>query len=215
MGAMSDRLRVMICDDHEMVREGLRTLLSEEDTLEIVGEASNGKEALTMAKELRPDVLLMDAKMPEMDGVSATKVIRQQCPGTHVVMLTTFLEAKQVREAIQAGAEGYILKDIQKAELVKAIHDASIGRPTLHPEAQRMLMDQVTNPEPDADTLLTPRETDVIRLIAKGKSNKEIGTELNLTEGTVKGYVSSLLVKLGVEDRTQAALFAVRNGLDK
>ena len=120
-----------------------------------------------------------------------------------------------MREAIQAGAEAYILKDIQKADLVKAIHDASIGRPTLPPEAQRMLMDQVTNPEPDADTLLTPRETDVIRLIAKGKSNKEIGTELNLTEGTVKGYVSSLLVKLGVEDRTQAALFAVRNGLDK
>lgn len=212
---MSDTLRVMICDDHEMVREGLRTLLAEEDRLEIVGEAANGVQAIEMAKSLRPDVLLMDAKMPEMDGVAATKVIRQQCPGTHVLILTTFLDERQVRDAVHAGAVGYLLKEIKKADLLKAIEDAAIGRPTLHPEAQRMLMQQVTNPEPDPDAILTARETDVLRLIVKGKSNKEIGAELKLTEGTVKGYVSSVLVKLGVEDRTQAALFAVRHGLDK
>jgi DNA-binding NarL/FixJ family response regulator len=206
----------MICDDHEMVREGLRTLLGEEDDLEVVGEASNGLDALGMARQLRPDVLLMDAKMPEMDGVSATKIIREQCPGTYVLILTTFLDEKQVRDAVHAGATGYLLKEIQKSELVKAIRDAAIGRPTLHPEAQRMLMLQVTNPsEPTAQDSLTPRELDVLRLIAKGRSNKEIGNELSLTEGTVKGYVSSLLVKIGVADRTQAALFAVRQGLDK
>lgn len=212
---MSDRLRVMICDDHEMVREGLRTLLSDVENLEIVGEAANGKQAVTMAKELRPDVLLMDAKMPEMDGVAATKVIRQECPGTHILILTTFLDEKQVREAVHAGAAGYILKEIQKSDLIKAIEDAALGRPTLHPDAQRMLMQEVTNPRRPVDAGLTAREVDVLKLIVKGRSNKEIGTDLNLTEGTVKGYVSSLLVKLGVEDRTQAALYAVRNGLDK
>lgn len=206
----------MICDDHEMVREGLRTLLVEESDLEVVGEATNGLEALAMVQELQPDVLLMDAKMPEMDGIQATKAIRERAPKVHIVILTTFLEGKQVREAIQAGAEGYLLKDIQKADLVRAIRNAAEGKPTLHPEAQRLLMAEVTNPSPPGfEDTLTPREHDVLRLIARGKSNKEIGADLSLTEGTVKGYVSSILVKLGVEDRTQAALLAVREGLDK
>lgn len=213
---MSQPLRVMICDDHEMVREGLRTLLVEESDLEVVGEATNGLEALAMVQELQPDVLLMDAKMPEMDGIQATKAIRERAPKVHIVILTTFLEGKQVREAIQAGAEGYLLKDIQKADLVRAIRNAAEGKPTLHPEAQRLLMAEVTNPSPPGfEDTLTPREHDVLRLIARGKSNKEIGADLSLTEGTVKGYVSSILVKLGVEDRTQAALLAVREGLDK
>jgi DNA-binding NarL/FixJ family response regulator len=213
---MSETLRVMICDDHELVREGLRTLLSDEPGFDIVGEAANGRAALAMARELRPQVVLMDVRMPELDGIEATRIIRETCPGTHVLILTTYLDDKQVRQAVQAGAAGYLLKEIRRDDLVKAIRDAAEGRPTLHPDAQRMLMMQVTNPaEFTAEDNLTPRERDVLRLIAKGRSNKEIGAELNLTEGTVKGYVSSLLVKLGVEDRTQAALLAVRQGLDE
>lgn len=204
-------IRLLLCDDHEMVREGLRALLSEEGEIDIVSEAADGQIAVRLAQELRPDVVLMDLRMPELDGIAATRAIRTTCPGTHVVVLTTFLDERQVRDAIHAGACGYLLKDVLKDELIEAIRAASEGRPSLHPEAQAMLMRQ--RGEDDLFALLTPRETDVLRLVAAGRSNKEIGQELRLTEGTVKGYVSSVFVKLRVDDRTQAALLAVKHGL--
>jgi DNA-binding NarL/FixJ family response regulator len=208
-------LRILIADDHEIVREGLRMLLSEERELELIGEAVNGAEALARAADLRPDVILMDLMMPDMDGIEATRRLRQVCPATQVLILTSFADEQKVREAIQAGAIGYLLKDVLRTDLLRALRAAAAGRPTLHPEAQRHLMQQIVAPVPRsllAD--LTARECGVLRLLARGKSNKEIGVALHLTEGTVKGYVSAILTKLEVSDRTQAALYAVKHGLE-
>lgn len=204
-------IRLLLCDDHEMVREGLRALLSEDGEIAVVGEAADGQAAVNLAQELRPDVVLMDLRMPTLDGIAATRAIRTTCPGTHVVALTTFLEERQVRDAVNAGACGYLLKDVLKDDLVEAIRAASEGRRSLHPEAQSMLLRQ--GGEDDRFAQLTPRETDVLRLLAVGRSNKEIGQELRITEGTVKGYVSSVFLKLQVEDRTQAALMAAKHGI--
>lgn len=212
---MRERIRVLIVDDHAIVREGLAAVLTEEATVEVVGQAANGSEAVEKAKTLNPAVALMDVMMPGMDGIEATRQLRAACPACQVLMLTSFAEDGKVREAVQAGAIGYLLKDVLKPELVAAIHAASQGKPTLHPEAQRQLMQQLTTPQPPSPFAeLTERETDVLRLIASGQSNKEIAASLGLTEGTVKGYVSAILVKLDVADRTQAALFAVKHGLD-
>lgn len=212
---MGKPIRVMIVDDHAIVREGLRTLLSEEDNIEVVGEASNGAESVTMAAQLRPDVILMDLVMPEVDGIQATEQIRQSVPSTQVLVLTSFAEDQRVPNAIQAGAIGYLLKDVLKADLLQAIHAATEGEPTLHPEAQRQLMRQVVTPTaPNLLQTLTDREMDVLRLIAQGQSNKEIAASLHLTEGTIKGYVSAILGKLQVADRTQAALYAVKHGVE-
>lgn len=207
-------VRVMIVDDHAIVREGLRTLLSEEPTIEVITEAVNGMEAVRLATSWRPDVILMDLVMPEMDGISATRQIRQQTPQSQVLVLTSFAEDRRVHDAIQAGAIGYLLKDVLRLDLLRAIHAAARGEPTLHPEAQRQLMRQVTSPTSSPLDHLTNREMDVLRLIATGHSNKEIAATLHLTEGTVKGYVSTILGKLEVADRTQAALFAVKNGVE-
>ena len=204
-------IRLLLCDDHNMVREGLRALLSEDEEIDIVSEAADGQAAVRLAQEMRPDVVIMDLRMPELDGIAATRAIRTTCPGTHVVVLTTFLDERQVRDAMDAGACGYLLKDILKHELLEAIHAACEGRTSLHPDAQAMLMR--LRREDDLFAQLTPRETDVLRLIAAGRSNKEIGQELRLTEGTVKGYVSAVFVKMRVDDRTQAALLAVKHGL--
>jgi len=206
---------MLIADDHEIVREGLRTFLSEEPDVEVVGEAANGAEAVTLASRLHPDVVLMDLLMPEMDGIEATRRCRAASPSSQVLVLTSFSEDHKVREAIQAGAIGYLLKDVLKTELLQAIRSAAQGLPTLHPEAQRQLMRQVVAPqEPSPFEALTERERDVLRCIAQGNSNKEIAALLRLTEGTVKGYVSSILLKLDVADRTQAALYAVKHGLE-
>jgi DNA-binding NarL/FixJ family response regulator len=209
-------IRVLIVDDHAIVREGLRTVLDSEARLEVVGEAVNGAEAVEKAETLRPDVVLMDLMMPVMDGVEATRQIMQAHPQSRVLVLTSFAGDQYVRDAIKAGALGYLMKDVLAQELIRAIHDAAEGQPTLHPEAQRHLMRQVVQPE-KASLLddLTERECDVLRLIAEGNSNKEIAAALRLTEGTVKGYVSSILAKLGVADRTQAALYAVKHGVHK
>jgi len=207
-------IRVLIVDDHAIVREGLCTLLSEEADIEIVGEARNGREAVQMAATHRPDVILMDLVMPEMDGIAATQAIRERGLPGRVLVLTSFSEDQRVPDAIQAGAIGYLLKDVLKGELLRAIHSAARGEPALHPEAQRQLMRQMIAPsEPDLLTTLTAREMEVLRLIAAGRSNKEIALSLHLTEGTVKGYVSAILSKLNVEDRTQAALYAVKRGV--
>jgi DNA-binding NarL/FixJ family response regulator len=210
---MSTPVRLLIVDDHAIVREGLRTLLSEEQDIVVVGEAASGQDAVALAQRVQPDVVLMDLMMPGMDGVEATQRLRVLLPSVRVVVLTSFGEDQRVRKAIQAGAIGYLLKDVLKDGLLQAIHAAARGRPTLHPEAQAVLMRQ-NQEEIDPLKALTPRELDVLRLIAQGKSNKEIASALQLTEGTVKGYVSTVLAKLQVTDRTQAALYAVRRGLD-
>lgn len=212
---MSTAIKVMIVDDHALVREGLAMLLGEADEINIVGEARNGLEAVNRVPLLQPDVVLMDLMMPEMDGIAATTKIKEKHPECQVLVLTSFAEDRRVPAAIQAGAVGYLLKDVLKADLLRAIQAASRGEPTLHPEAQRQLMQQVVAPaEPNLLDSLTDREMDVLRLIAQGNSNKEIAAELHLTEGTVKGYVSTILGKLQVADRTQAALYAVKHGVE-
>ncbi|MGH7506506.1 MAG: response regulator [Longimicrobiales bacterium] len=213
---MSERIRLLIADDHTVVREGLRMFLDEEDDVEVVGEAADGEQAVKLAVTLQPDVVLMDLMMPRLDGLGALRKLREAGSNTRILVLTTFVEDAQVREAVQAGAIGYLLKDVSRNELLAAIRAAAEGRPTLHPEAQQRLMRQVAAPPVSSPLdVLTDRERDVLRLIARGKSNKAIAAALFLSIGTVKGYVSAILAKLNVRDRTQAALFAVEHGLGK
>jgi DNA-binding NarL/FixJ family response regulator len=209
-------IRVLVADDHQMVREGLRALLSEsEGVVEVVGEAANGDDAVSLAEALRPDVVLMDLLMPGTDGVEATRRLRDRGVGSRVIILTSFDDEARVRDAIRAGAIGYLMKDVLKSQLVDAVQAAARGVPTLHPQAQRHLMREVAAPPaPSPFAALTGREVDVLRLIARGESNKRIAAELCLSIGTVKGYVSAIFAKLGVGDRTQAALFAHKHGLD-
>jgi DNA-binding NarL/FixJ family response regulator len=212
-------IRVLIVDDHEIVREGLQTLLSEESDFEVIGTAGDGAAAVSLAEAQKPDVILMDLVMPELGGIEATRRICSNNPTAHVLVLTTFADDQRVREAIQAGAIGYLLKDVLKADLLRALRDAALGRPSLHPEVQQHLMQAVAGKTPSSQektfphVTLTEREAGILRLIAEGRSNKEIAAALYLTEGTVKGYVSTIFDKLGVEDRTQAALYAVKHGL--
>jgi two-component system, NarL family, response regulator LiaR len=205
-------IRVLIADDHSVVRQGLRMFLGSDPELEIVGEARDGAEALSLAQELQPDVVLMDLLMPVMDGVSATAAIRRQVPDTEVVALTSVLEDGAVIDAVRAGAIGYLLKDTEAHELRRAIKAAAAGQVQLSRQASERLLREVRAPEPSADPL-TERETDVLRLLARGKSNKELSQVLNISEQTVKTHVSHILAKLGVPSRTQAALYAIRMGL--
>ena len=196
------------------MREGLRTLLEEVPDLEVVGEAGDGEEGLALAQQLEPDVVLMDLVMPKIGGIEALGLFRDAEVPAAVLILSSFIEDQLVRDAVEAGALGYLLKDASKRDLISAIRDAQQGRPTLHPEAQRILMQRVRKPEaPSLLDELTPRERAVLERIAQGLSNKRIASALHLSEGTVKGYVSSILSKLQVDDRTQAALLAVREGL--
>ena len=204
-------VRVLIADDHGVVRQGLRMFLSLDSELAVVGEAENGEAALLMARELKPDVVLMDLLMPVMDGVEATKAIRNELPDVEVVALTSVLEDTVVTAAVRAGAIGYLLKDSEPEELHRAINGAADGQVQLAPAAAERLIREVRAPEsPEA---LTERETEVLKLLARGRANKQIASTLFLEEKTVKGYVSSILRKLGVQSRTQAALQAVRTGL--
>jgi two-component system, NarL family, response regulator LiaR len=204
-------IRVLITDDHGVVRQGLRMFLSLDPDIEVVGEAENGREALAMARELRPDVVLMDLLMPVMDGVEATRAIRSELPEVEVVALTSVLGDTSVTGAIKAGATGYLLKDTEAEELHRAIKGAAEGKVQLAPEATVHLMREVRAPESPEE--LTERETEVLRLLARGKANKQIASALFVEEKTVKAHVSSILRKLGVQSRTQAALHAVRTGL--
>lgn len=205
-------IRVAIADDHEIVRRGLRmTILGEED-MELVGEATNGREALLLARAQRPDVLLLDIQMPEMDGLAAAEQIHREQPEVHILILTSFDSDARLYAALKAGVTGYLLKDTPGDGLVAAIRGAAEGTPQLHPEIARKLMGQMPAPVTPLDEL-TEREREVLTLLAQGNSNKEIGAQLFLTEATVKGYVSTILGKLHVADRTQAALLAVRYGL--
>jgi DNA-binding NarL/FixJ family response regulator len=204
-------IRIVIADDHSVVRQGLRMFLSLDPELEIVGEATNGVEAVDRVRKLKPDVVLMDIIMPQMDGIAATEIIRRESPEVEVVALTSVLEDAAVVGAIKAGAIGYLLKDTQADELCKAIKAAAAGQVQLSPQAAARLMHEVRTPEnPQA---LTERETDVLSLLANGKANKEIALQLHISETTVKTHVSNILTKLGVPSRTQAALYAVRIGL--
>ena len=204
-------IRVLITDDHGVVRQGLRMFLSLDPDIQVVGEAQDGQEALAMVRELKPDVVLMDLLMPVMDGLESTRAIRTELPEVEVIALTSVLEGASVTGAVRAGAIGYLLKDTDAEELHRAIRGAAEGRVQLAPEAAARLMREVRAPEnPEA---LTDRETEVLRLLARGKANKQIASELFVEEKTVKAHVSSILRKLGVHSRTQAALHAVRTGL--
>jgi DNA-binding NarL/FixJ family response regulator len=208
------RVRVLLVDDHPIVREGLRAVLEEEGDLEVAGEAASGDEALARAGALAPDVVLMDLVMPGLPALEAIRRLRAASPAAQVLVLTTFVDERQVHGALEAGAIGYLLKDVARGDLVRAIRAAAAGRPWLHPEAQRLLVQRVVaRPVVAAHDALTPRERDVLALVARGRSNKQIAAALHLSEGTVKGYVSTVLEKLGVDDRTQAALYAVKHGL--
>jgi DNA-binding NarL/FixJ family response regulator len=204
-------IRIVIADDHWVVREGLRMYLERDPGFEIVGEAEDGQQAVALVSERHPDVVLMDLLMPVMDGVAAIEAIRRTSPGVEVVALTSVVDDEQVVAAVRAGAIGYVLKDAHGLELKEAIRAAADGRVHLAPEAAVRLLREVRTAE--RSDRLTERETDVLRLIGLGLSNKEIARRLNIGEGTVKTHVSNLLNKLGLQSRTQAALQAVRLGL--
>lgn len=206
-------IRIVIVDDHPVVREGLAMLLAEEADMVVVGQAADGDEAIALATRLQPDVVIMDLVMPTVDGVAATRGLRAAGVPSRVLVLTSFAEDDRVRDALQAGAVGYLLKDVRRPELLRALRDAAAGMPTLHPDVQRRLMAQMIKPEQNAAFDLTAREGEVLALVAQGCSNKQIAAQLHLSEGTVKWYVSAILGKLGVQDRTQAALYAVKHGL--
>lgn len=203
--------RILIADDHSVVRQGLRMFLALDPELEVVAEAADGAEALRLARQFQPDVVLMDLLMPEMDGIAATREIRQELPDTEVLALTSVLEDASVVNAVRAGAIGYLLKNTEADELCRAIKAAAAGQVQLSPEAAARLMREVRAPE--SPEVLTGRETDVLRLLAEGKANKEIALVLRIGEKTVKTHVSNILAKLDVQSRTQAALYAAKIGL--
>jgi DNA-binding NarL/FixJ family response regulator len=204
-------IRILIVDDHSVVRQGLRMFLGLDPAFEIVGEAANGQEAVELVEEQQPDVVLMDLLMPVMNGIEATKIIRNEHPHTEVIALTSVLEDASVVNAVRAGAIGYLLKDTQADELIIAIKAAAAGQVQLSPKAAERLMREIR--APDNPEKLTSRETEVLRLLAEGKANKEIAVELHISETTVKTHVSNILMRLGVNSRTQAALYAARIGL--
>jgi DNA-binding NarL/FixJ family response regulator len=205
-------LKIIIADDHQIVRRGLRMTLDAEKDMQVVAEASNGADILALIRKHAPDVVLMDLQMPVMDGVYALEQIRPEFPNLPILILTSFSDDAHIFAALRAGASGFLLKEMGGDELVDAIRGAAQGRPQLHPDIARKLMARAPMPE-DPFESLTDREREVLKLLGRGMSNKEIALELVLTEMTVKGYVSDLLAKLGVGDRTQAALMAVRYGL--
>lgn len=204
-------IRILLVDDHSVVRQGLKMFLALDPELQVVGEATNGEEALRAAQTLQPDVVLMDLLMPVMDGIAATAAIRRTLPAVEVIALTSVLEDEKVIGAVRAGAIGYLLKDTQADELCRAIKAAAAGQVQLSPQAAARLLREVRAPE--SPEKLTERETDVLRLLAQGYANKEIAHQLQLGEKTIKTHVSNILSKLGVPSRTQAALYAVRIGL--
>jgi NarL family two-component system response regulator LiaR len=204
-------IRILIADDHSVVRQGLQMFLSLDPELVVVGEAADGAEAVHLARLLEPDIVLMDLVMPVMDGITATATIRRELPDTEVLALTSVLEDASVVGAVRAGAIGYLLKDTQAEALCRAIKAAAAGQVQLTLQAAARLMQVVSAPEsPEA---LTERETEVLRLLAQGQSNKQIAHSLHIAEKTVKVHVSNILGKLGVQSRTQATLYAIRIGL--
>ncbi|WP_461224459.1 response regulator [Lacticaseibacillus suihuaensis] len=207
-------IKVLIVDDHEMVRLGISTYLGVLPDLEVIGEATDGREGLSMALDLRPDVILMDLVMPNMDGIEATQKILAAWPEARIIILTSFIDDEKVYPAIEAGAASYILKTATAEEIANAIRQTAQGESVLEPQVTTKMMNRLTQKQkPELYDDLTNREREVLMLIAKGKSNQEIATELFITLKTVKTHVSNILAKLEVEDRTQAAIYAFQHGL--
>src|SRR5436305_1168202 len=204
-------ITILIVDDHAIVRQGLRTYLDLQSDMHVVGEATDGKKAIDMVRDLLPEIVLMDLVMPGMDGVEATREITAISPSTRVIVLTSFSEDEQVFNSIKAGAQGYLMKDVLPQELARAIRTVHRGEAQLDPEIARKLMHEFSNPQPTKPKHdLTERELEVLSLISQGKSNKDISEDLVLSEKTVKTHVSNILQKLHLSDRTQAAVFALR-----
>lgn len=204
-------IRILIADDHSVVREGLRMLLERDPDLTVVGEASDGTEAVELARKMHPDVVLMDLLMPVMDGIAATSIIRKELPETEVVALTSVLESTAVVNAVRAGAIGYLLKDIHAPQLRRSIKAAAAGQVQLTTQASAYLVREVRTPE--TTDALTEREREVLCLLVQGNSNKGIALDLQIAEDTVKTHVKHIMAKLGVQSRTQAVLCALRLGL--
>jgi NarL family two-component system response regulator LiaR len=208
---LSETIRVLIADDHAVVRQGLRTFLEVQDDIEVVGEASDGAEAVSMAGAMAPDIVVMDLVMPRLDGIEAIRQIQAGSSGAKVIVLTSFADDQKVFAAVRAGAAGYLLKDVRPQELVEGIRAVMRGEALLNPAVAAKLMQEFAQEaRPAAAQMLTEREMDVIRLIARGRSNKEIAQDLGVAEKTVKTHVSNILGKLQLADRTQAALYAVK-----
>jgi NarL family two-component system response regulator LiaR len=207
---MNKLIRVMLVDDHTMVRKGLVTFLNAFDDLQLAGEAESGAEAIQLCGEVLPDVVLMDMLMPDMDGAAATRIIRQQFPQVQIIALTSFKEGELIKKALEAGAIGYLLKDISAAELAKAIRAAVAGRVTLSPEAAQSLVETSNLPlAPGLD--LTEREREVLTLMIEGLNNVQIAGRLTVSPSTIKSHVSNILSKLGAASRTEAVTLALRN----
>jgi NarL family two-component system response regulator LiaR len=209
---VADPIRVLIVDDHAVVREGLRTFLELQEGLEVAGEAGDGNEAIEEAERLQPDVVLMDLVMPKLDGVEAMRELRGRVPRARVVVLTSFLDDERLLPAMRAGAAGYLLKNVEPRELARAIRLADAGEAMIDPAAAARLVDALVDERSESSPELTAREQEVLGLIARGFPNKRIARELGIAEKTVKTHVSHVLAKLGVADRTQAALYAARTG---
>lgn len=207
---MTKPIRVMLADDHTMVRKGLATFLKVFDDLQLAGEAESGADAIQLCGEIQPDVVLMDMVMPDMDGAAATRIIRQKFPQVQVIVLTSFKEGELIKNALEAGAIGYLLKDVSADELAKAIRSAHAGRATLSPEAAQSLVETANLPPvPGLD--LTGREREVLALMIEGLNNVQIAGRLTVSPSTVKSHVSNILSKLGVASRTEAVTLALRN----
>jgi len=214
--AMSEPITVLIVDDHEMVRDGAKGYLEVQAEIVVVAEAESGEEAVRLANEFVPDVVLMDLVMPGMDGVEATRKVKDISPRTQIIILTSYHEDEHIFPALQAGAISYLLKDVKASELVEAIRRAAKGEATLHPRVAARLVKQFSHGEPqnaNVFTELTERELEVLTLIARGFTNQKIATELVISIGTVKGHVSNILSKLHLADRTQAAVYAWQKGI--
>lgn len=213
-----DKIRVLIADDHTLFRQGVRKMLDQEGDLEVVGEAATGREALDQARALMPDVVLMDIKMPDLDGVSAARALHREMPHVGIIFVTSFEENEYVFKGLQAGGRGYILKDADLATMLRAVravaHGESLLGPTIAQKVMSQFIDLAQSRTPMLDAL-TPRELEVLTLVAEGQGNKEIAAGLAISEKTVKNHVSNIFSKLHVYDRTQAMLYAIRTGLVK
>jgi NarL family two-component system response regulator LiaR len=212
---MKSNIRVLIVDDHTVVRDGLQALISAEPGMEVVGSAADGIEAVRLAQELKPDVILLDLVMPRMDGVQTTLNIKKDNPDARILVLTSFAENHQVFSAIKSGAMGYLMKDTSSEELIQAIQDTYHYRPAMQPKIARKLMQDIQSQDskPAADNALTEREIEILQLVALGKTNQEIADDLVLSERTVRTHITNILAKLGLSNRTQAALYALREGI--
>ena len=212
---MTAPIRVLLCDDHAIVRKGIGALLATQPDIEVVGEACNGVEAVAQAKQLQPDVILMDLVMPQLDGIGATQQITAQQPNAHILVLTSFAADDKVFPAIKAGALGYLLKDSGPTQLLQAIRQVARGEPSLEPTIARKVLNELHHPPqaPPTRDPLTARELEVLKLVSQGLSNREIAERLVITERTVCTHVSNILTKLHLASRTQAALYALKEGL--